>query len=205
MRRWSVLTVMAVMVGALASQGLAAGDAPLMPSQAVVTSQAGPRLVMPAQLHPEVAVDRALAAQPVHPHLVRVERAGVANYLDPYARLDGEHGMDTHHTLVKAQRLARSLRGISDADLAAMRNATDAATAHLRRTGPGVYLMHKADLLTDQPGPRFYTAPITSGAATATQPSTGYQPAAEPMPRVFIPVHPAPAPRDRQLLVNNTD
>jgi hypothetical protein len=200
-----VLTVMAVMVGSLASQSLAAGDAPLQPSQAVVTSQAGPRLVIRAQLHPEVAASRALATQPTHPHLVRIERAGAVNYLDPYVKLDGDHGMDTDHSLVKAQRLARSLRGICDADLAAMRNATEAATAHLRSTGPGTYLMHKADLLTDQPGPRFYTAPITAGAAATTQPGTRYQPAADPMPRVFIPVHPAPAPRDRQLLVNNDD
>ena len=80
------------------------------------------RIVVPAQFHPEVAVSRKLAAQPVHPYMVKVifgdirqntGGATMTTWIDPLHRLDVPDGMDEGHSLVRAQRLYLSLSGIT--------------------------------------------------------------------------------------------
>ncbi len=93
------------------------------------------RVVLPAQLHPQVAVSRSLAAQPVHPHMAKViiggggagadmtaSAAQVSTYIDPLRRLDGDGGLDENHSLVRAQRLYLSLTMSSTEELNALRS-----------------------------------------------------------------------------------
>lgn len=81
------------------------------------------RVIVNAQLHPEVAVSRSLAAQPVHPHLAEVLlNEAISTYIDPLAELDGESGLIEGHSLLRAQQLARDLRGISAVDLQAVQS-----------------------------------------------------------------------------------
>lgn len=85
------------------------------------------RIVVSPRLHPEVEVDRTLAAQPVHPHMVKViiggdirpysTGAAQHTWIDPMQRLDGENGLDESHSLVKAQRLYLSLSGTTQREL----------------------------------------------------------------------------------------
>ncbi len=100
-------------------------------------NQGSTRLIYPARLHREVEVSRSLAAQPVHPHMAKViigggsdhlssGRAGgaLSTYIDPLRQLTGDGGLDDDHSLVKAQRLHRSLSGITTDQLAALSNAS---------------------------------------------------------------------------------
>lgn len=88
------------------------------------------RIVIPPLLHPEVAVSRTLAAQPVHPHMAQVVIGGInhsaamSTWIDPYRRLVGEGLLDENHSLARAQRLFYGLRGVSSSDLDAARNAS---------------------------------------------------------------------------------
>jgi hypothetical protein len=70
------------------------------------------RLIVPAMLHPEVAVSESLAAQPVHPYKFQMQIAGQSTWIDARHRLDGEHGLDDNHSIVQAQRLYRNLTGM---------------------------------------------------------------------------------------------
>lgn len=91
---------------------------------AVNTSNA--RVIVPARLHPEVEVSRSLAAQPVHPWMVKVVLGGetinrwgstspvISTWIDPARKLDGSGGLDENHSLVRAQRLHRSLTDSGD-------------------------------------------------------------------------------------------
>jgi len=92
------------------------------------------RLVLPARMHRQVEVSRSLAAQPVHPHMVKVVLSGgsgiLHTWIDPVRRLDaGERRLDENHSLVKAQRLARQLMGITTNDLAELSNRSQAIKA----------------------------------------------------------------------------
>ncbi len=88
------------------------------------------RIVVPPLLHPEVAVSRTLAAQPVHPHMVQVviggsnRSAALTTWIDPLRRIDGEGRLDANHSLVRAQRLYNALRGVTTEQINALRHAS---------------------------------------------------------------------------------
>ncbi len=97
---------------------------PIYAPQQTNSSFGTTRIVVPARLHREVEVSRTLAAQPVHPHMVKVILGGgrsagyetganpvISTWIDPLRRLDGANGLDENHSLVKAQRLYLSLSG----------------------------------------------------------------------------------------------
>lgn len=101
------------------------------------------QLILSPQYHPEVAVDRALAAQPVHPWMAEVVLGGtpafahdhhsfgagniITTFIDPLQRLDGNYGLDSNHSLVQAQRLWLTFNGVDSNMLAEMSNAALAA------------------------------------------------------------------------------
>jgi len=107
----------------------------------------GARIIVPARMHREVEVSRSLAAQPVHPHLVKVvlgedsvrlspggsphNVGGVvlSTYIDPLQRLDGNRGLDENHSLVRAQRQYLALRGVTTEQINAIRSSSDRARA----------------------------------------------------------------------------
>ncbi len=103
-------------------------------------NQGGARLIFPARLHREVEVSRSLAAQPVHPHLAYIQIGGgsedltaprgggaLTTYIDPMRQLDGDEGLEENHSFIKAQRLHRSLSGVTTEQLAALTSAALAA------------------------------------------------------------------------------
>lgn len=132
-RMWLCAVGTALLTGGAAM----AQDAPYQTSHNVNSfqTQGGTRIITPAQLHPNVAVSRTLAAQPVHPHMVKVIIGGgspgadtstgagqISTWIDPMQRLDGGDGLDENHSLVKAQRLYLSLTGVSTEQLYAIRS-----------------------------------------------------------------------------------
>ncbi len=94
----------------------------------------GTRIVLPLRMHREVEVSRSLAAQPVHPHLVKVVLgedsarplsdggSGIvlSTYIDPLQKLHGPNGLDENHSLVKAQRLHLALTGTTSEQVNAL-------------------------------------------------------------------------------------
>lgn len=157
---------------------LARADEPLNRSYAERDRGNVARIIVGPRLHPEVAVERTLAAQPVHPHLVQLVVGNAQRTdLDPMADLsrDGELRIDENHSLVKAQRLARSLQGVTTGDLAAMRNA-DAALARPAATANTAKLIRYIPL--DENGEPAVATPGTPGSpATPAQPSRPAAPA----------------------------
>ena len=136
MRRIALCLMTVALTAALGRPGLA-GDEPLAPSYGYHAEgfdwhEGGARLILPPENHPEVAVSRSLAAQPVHPYLMEVQigddrdlTSGIlTTYIDPLQRLDGNEGIDDNHSLVKLQRLYRGLKGVTTSDLAAASQAT---------------------------------------------------------------------------------
>ncbi len=88
------------------------------------------RIVVPARLHREVEVSRSLAAQPVHPWMVKVVLGNIRplgtngtihTWIDPLRKLDGSGGLDDNHSLARAQRLFLSLSGITQRQIDAVR------------------------------------------------------------------------------------
>lgn len=116
----------------------------------------GAQLVLPAREHPQVEVDRALSAQPVHPWMAEVQiggnaqRAGAASaepasgqmttFVDPLNDLTAR-GLDDNHSLVRAQRLHRSLTGMSTRALNELRNRAHEAS-EARRGGSKARVIH---------------------------------------------------------------
>jgi hypothetical protein len=93
------------------------------------------QLVVAPRLHREVEVDRTLAAQPVHAWMAQVQLGGqtpfgpsmgapITTWIDPLQRLDGNYGLDSDHSLVKAQRLWITFHGVDANALAAISNAS---------------------------------------------------------------------------------
>lgn len=123
---YSLLTVgLLTLISATAS----AQDRPYQPAYPQQPDQTnGARIYVPPQLHPQVAVSRTLAAQPVHPHMVQVSLGGAAysgqltTWIDPLARIQGEGKLDENHSLVKSQRLYNGLRGTTTEQISAVRN-----------------------------------------------------------------------------------
>lgn len=112
-------------------------DTPYQPTQALKSDfTKNARIVMPARRHPNVAVSRSLAAQPVHPWKVQVVlRNSMSTYIDPLnplAKGDGLH-LDENHSLVKAQRRHQQLTGLTTSQLHQLRNEAAAAGSHLSR------------------------------------------------------------------------
>ena len=139
--RTTTVLVGAVMVclslSMTARAGYEAADVPYQPSFSTERSQSdATRIITPARLHPEVAVSRSLSAQPVHPYLVELQFAGsgsrMSTYIDPMRKLDGEGQFDEDHSIVKAQRLYRSLAGISTQQL----NAANRLQMAYQHIGP---------------------------------------------------------------------
>ena len=139
--RTTTVVVGAVMVclslSMTARAGYDAPDVPYQPSFSTERSQSdATRIITPARLHPEVAVSRSLSAQPVHPYLVELQFAGsgsrMSTYIDPMRKLDGEGQFDEDHSIVKAQRLYRSLAGISTQEL----NAANRLRMAYQHIGP---------------------------------------------------------------------
>lgn len=65
---------------------------------------------------PAATVSRELSEQPVRPHLVEVQLVNTTIFLDPDADYvnTGVNRIDENHSLIKAQRLARSLRAYAN-------------------------------------------------------------------------------------------
>jgi len=126
----AILTALTPLVGFTA-----AASAQSVPYETQVTTngfyERSARIIISPRLHSEVEVDRTLAAQPVHPHMVKVilggdispNSAGAVQHtwIDPMQRIDGEDGLDESHSLVKAQRLYLSLSGTTQNELDAHR------------------------------------------------------------------------------------
>lgn len=121
------ICIAALVTCTLTGAALAQGT-PFEPQYNVSGGQIGPsaRIIMPANLHPEAAVSRELAAQPVHPYMVKVVLNDVSpftngavthTWIDPLQRLDGPGGLDENHSLVRAQRLYLGLSGMSTEDI----------------------------------------------------------------------------------------
>lgn len=89
------------------------------------------RIIVPAQHHPNVAVSRSLAAQPVHPHLVKIVLGdSISTYIDPAAQIDGKYThLDENHTLKKAARMYNGLTGVTTNELNRLRNTAVAKPA----------------------------------------------------------------------------
>lgn len=89
------------------------------------------RIIVPQQHHPNVAVTRSLAAQPVHPHLVKIVLGdSISTYIDPAAQIDGRYThIDENHTLKRAARMYNGLTGVTTNQLNALRNTTVAKPA----------------------------------------------------------------------------
>lgn len=112
------------------------------------------RLIMPARTHREVEVSRALHAQPVWPWMAKVVLGGTGSYaasttealssgtvitpnfggnliqhtwIDPLQKLDGNNGLDSDHSLVRAQRRHLQLTGVTTTQIADIKNASLAA------------------------------------------------------------------------------
>lgn len=88
------------------------------------------RLVYPTRRHPEVAVSRSLAAQPVHPWMAKIVlNNAMSTYIDPQRHLSGgkDLHLDENHSLIKAQRLHNSLSGMTTSQLNRLENQRRAA------------------------------------------------------------------------------
>lgn len=164
-------------------------------------NQGAARLIWYAQQHPQVAVSRSLAAQPVHPHMAKVQIGGttsqtdggtsngaITTWIDPLRRLDGNHGLAESHSFVKAQRLHRSLSGTTTEQLAALYNASLAA----RPTAAGP---NQARVIVPPQAGRFKPIDQVNVRPVLILPA----PNAAPTPRS------APAPADQKLLADRTD
>ncbi len=79
------------------------------------------RLVVHPGHHPEVAVSRSLAAQPVHPHMAKLQLAGQHTWIDPYRDYDADSRLDGGHTLIQARNLYFRQTGVSTRQLEQMR------------------------------------------------------------------------------------
>jgi hypothetical protein len=136
--------------------GIAAAQAvPYQPQYGLGESlnRTSAHIVMPIRLHPEVEVSRTLAAQPVHPHMVKVliggetisstpnVSANISTYIDPMRRLDGDGGLDENHSLVKAQRLYLSLSGTTTEQLNTIRAHSEQLRARQHTPANRAYLV----------------------------------------------------------------
>jgi len=104
------------LIASLAVMGVAS---PLMAGVRVITGhdlrqgeQSRVTVVTRPVAVPAATVSRELSQQPVHPHLIEVRYVNTTLYLDPNADYihQGVNRIDDNHSLVKAQRLGRSLR-----------------------------------------------------------------------------------------------
>ena len=110
----------------LASAGFA-GDVAYQPEYGVTPDKTtGPKVIVPAQAHPEVAVPPSLAAQPVNPYQVEVELRTMSTWIDVTRDITGEHKLDDEHTLARAQRLARMKMNLTTTQLNLLRNLREA-------------------------------------------------------------------------------
>lgn len=172
MRRVKTLTAGLFMA---ASSAAFAGESAYQSTHGVDADRTStPKVILTTQPHPAVAVSSSLAAQPVHPYLMHVQIDQMNTYIDPMQRLD-LMGMDESHSLVKAQRLYRSLAGISSSDLAAVGHAELMAKANVP--------MANRAMIVVMPKPRAEQATETAGV-------NQYLPAVQPRN-----LAPAPKPR----------
>lgn len=111
-----------------AASTTALADAPYRHTRATTPQQPNTaQIYIPAELHPEVAVSRELAAQPVHPWMAQIRSVTQTTYIDPLQPLDRTgtiNRLDSNHSLVRAQRLHLSLTGVTNSDLAELSNAS---------------------------------------------------------------------------------
>lgn len=110
------------------------------------------RLIVPSRMHRQVEVSRTLHAQPVWPWMAKVVLGGTSSFaasfteqelgaaspdfggnliqhtwIDPLQKLDGSNGLDSDHSLVRAQRMHRQLTGMTTTQIAAIKNQSLAA------------------------------------------------------------------------------
>jgi hypothetical protein len=142
------------------------------------------RIVVSPRLHPEVEVSRTLAAQPVHPHMVKVIIGGDISpysagavqhtWIDPMNRLDGENGLDESHSLVKAQRAYLSLSGISQRQLDEHRiRSKQLESTYAGQTRARIIINARPDATSD---PSLKPVLIVPRPATAPMPSVPAKP-----------------------------
>lgn len=136
MRRstWIKVAVCGVVIGtgmtAATTPAAAEGDQPYRASYSLHSDRPNQaRIIRPARQHPEVAVSRTLAAQPVHPWMAEVRLNDITTYVDHAQPLhrDGR-GLDDNHSLRRAQQFHQRFNGLTSRDLAELRNASRAAT-----------------------------------------------------------------------------
>jgi len=125
-------------------------NTPYSQSHALQSTSNQARLVYSARLHPETEVTRQLHAQPVWPWMAKVVLGGprvqtendlssgdqrqfsdggtiLHTWIDPLQKIDGSNGLDEDHSLVRAQRLHLQMSGTTTSELAAIKNASQAA------------------------------------------------------------------------------
>ncbi len=110
----------------LASASFAGGVAYQPESGVSPDKTTGPKVIVPAQAHPEVAVPPSLAAQPVNPYHVELELRTMSTWIDITRKITGEHKLDDEHTLARAQRVARMKMNLTTTQLNLLRNLREA-------------------------------------------------------------------------------
>ncbi|MBI1369470.1 MAG: hypothetical protein GC162_12550 [Planctomycetes bacterium] len=134
------------------SAGAFAQNAPYTQSHNLQLTANQAQLITAARLHPEVEVSRELHEQPVWPWMAKVVIGGATvqtqntntffggtqrqfttggtilhTWIDPLQKIDGNNGLDSDHSLVRAQRLHLQLMGVTTTDLAVIKNSSVAS------------------------------------------------------------------------------
>ena len=152
MNRWKKMIGMSVLTLAAGTAGVQA-EQPF--TEQLIVHEDRPntaRVIVHANLHPEVAVSRSLAAQPVHPYMVEVLlNEAISTWIDPLAKLDGESGLIEGHSLLRAQQLGRDLRGISSLELAAVQARASIAQPVATNTARVLTTPHRTATALPQP------------------------------------------------------
>ncbi len=200
-RTWWCAVTTALLIGGVAM----AQDTPYQRSHNVNSfqSQGGTRIITPAQLHPNVTVSRTLAAQPVHPHMVKVIIGGgspgantsagagqISTWIDPMRKLDGDGGLDENHSLVKAQRLYLSLTMTSTEELNAIRSHSHEVYANTYAQSNRVRIVVNPKARQDAAGMARAPKPmmvLTKPVDTKAKPQAQPAPEEKPVPMPVAP------------------
>lgn len=161
------------------------------------------QLVMAARTHPEVEISRELHAQPVWPWMAKVIIGGPRvqtentsfffggfqrqfsdggtiqhTWIDPLQKLDGENGLDSDHSLVRAQRRHLQLSGVTTTQIADIKNASLASRPR------GAIANHALIIIPPQHESN------TTGRAQAHQINFAPRPASEPSRLIMPKINP---------------
>jgi hypothetical protein len=144
-----------------------ADDALTYRSQPLNASNTAHVIVRAAE-HPELAVDRAVSSQPVHPWMAEVQLGTLSTYVDPAQDLSN---LDENHALRRAQTYYNQMTGVTTEELAAMKNT---AAALINRIPQG----NRAQVVAmpiARPGPEVRNIRIIFPAPNQNMPSVPKQ------------------------------